>query len=691
MMMKRIEKAIVISMVIFSSIMFIFAAHISGHDRTINVIEDTFVSENYSGTNYGSDDFLRVGNDIHYGKVQAFYYFDVSSLPDDWIRARISVRFNFGSDIVDVGVNVTYDLWDEMSLTWNNKPNESVYQGHILCDGFDFGIPLKSEHIVNDRVGVFLYGMGGETDGYIQTNSKEGASSSSDIAWIELHYFGIDPRIINGLSIAGLVIGIIVILILVAASTSKKRVQKVKRFDADWINVNIRNRNINPRIIPNRIPVDRQQIEETVADLEERIRNLNFRPGPNIPNMPSHMRRSPASLEKKINKYLILRFENNRTIIYVAGRRIIQCVHLILNIPKRDVPMYDEIDSIDEAADIYRRQGRNIAFGGHLHRAVIPPDQEFWGHCSNIQAWVENDYDTRILMSNLAFPLLRELTRAGDPIAKRVYKEEIALRLESGYPSVVQYLLTQGYIGVFTPSEFKSILEATAIIKNLSSSPGMLNQFLRSCFNRFPTLIEDILLQILELQNGKNIIFSIVQKGPVRFPLLVSRRNNSPLFINSILANLKSLLSKVEEEKTREDIFDCINKIKDILQEKDFYTPNLKDSNSFENLRVIDRFLDLAGVDRDNQDLFRRRVLDRMRQQQDLMRNEIDRRPRIRRSGVRCSFCGRTIPRGQDTCEWCGHGRDDDDDFFPYPFIFRRPGGGGSMKGNIAIPVNIKA
>jgi hypothetical protein len=398
--------------------------------------------------------------------------------------------------------------------------------------------------------------------------------------------------------------------------------------------------------------------------------------------------------EKKINKYITLRFENNRTIIYVAGRRIIQCVHLILNIPKIRTSMYDEIDSIDEIVDVSRRAGHYTGVFGQ--REFIPPDQEFWGHCSNIQAWVEHDYDTRILMSNLSFPLLRELTRAGDPVAKRVYKEEIALRLETGYPSVVQYLLTQGYIDVFTPSEFKSILEATNIIKNLSAFPGMLNQFLRSCFHWFPTLIENILLQILELKEGKSLILSIAQKGPVRFPLLVSRRPNRPGFLNSLLSNLGSLASKVEEEKTRKDILECTKKIKKILKEMDLNRYNRTRDYSFVNIRnrfFDDGALNFAGANQRTREELRARVLERIRERQALAGDEIELRDGVRRSGMRCSYCGRHIPRSQDTCRWCGHRRDDDDDdFFPYPFIFRRPdgGGGGTPKGKITVHAYIK-
>jgi hypothetical protein len=423
-----------------------------------------------------------------------------------------------------------------------------------------------------------------------------------------------------------------------------------------------------------------------MADIEERLRN-RWR-NPNIPDMPAYMRPSPAQFEKKINDYITLKFEHNRTIIYVAGRRIIQCVHLIINIPKNDVPKYDEIDSIDEAADVYRKQG---GFFGHFgaHSGGISPEQEFWGHCSNIQAWVEHDYDTRILMSNLSFPLLRELSRAGDPVAKRVYREEIALRLESGYPSVVQYLLSQGYIGVFTPSEFESILEASDIIKNLSSFPGILNQFVRSCSFRFPTLMENIILKILKLREGKKHLISIIQKRPAqaKAPFTVRMRYLDPRFIQLLDSTLKTLLKKVHEDSMKNVISECIQMIKNTYEEISSYRESILRSE------FRDGFIGVAREGRENRDLFRARAMDNLRELAEL-RAGFERRTRVQRHQARCTFCGRTIPRGQEFCEWCGHRRDDDDDFFPFPFIFRDPGGGsgggGSMKGEIAIPIKVR-
>ena len=75
----------------------------------------------------------------------------------------------------------------------------------------------------------------------------------------------------------------------------------------------------------------------------------------------------------------------------------------------------------------------------------------------NLQTWVEHDYDTRLLHSNLAFPPLKKLTEAGDPAARRAFKCEIAKRYESGYPLVVEFLRMEGYPDYLSEDEFNAI------------------------------------------------------------------------------------------------------------------------------------------------------------------------------------------------------------------------------------------
>ncbi len=76
----------------------------------------------------------------------------------------------------------------------------------------------------------------------------------------------------------------------------------------------------------------------------------------------------------------------------------------------------------------------------------------------NLQAWVENNYDTSLLHSNLAFPLLKKLTEIGDSKGKTIFKQEIIKRLESGYSPVAQFLFSGGYFDYLSQEEFLPIL-----------------------------------------------------------------------------------------------------------------------------------------------------------------------------------------------------------------------------------------
>ena len=142
----------------------------------------------------------------------------------------------------------------------------------------------------------------------------------------------------------------------------------------------------------------------------------------------------------KVNKYLSLKLEGNKTNIYVQGKLFRQCKFLLLSIQVDKVSSFDIIDSIDEAEEKLDK-----SLEENNGTSPISYEDEFWGHCSNLQVWYENAYNTKLLHRNLAFPLLRRLTEVGDSLAKRVFTEEIAKRLESGSPSVVRFLIEEKY------------------------------------------------------------------------------------------------------------------------------------------------------------------------------------------------------------------------------------------------------
>ncbi len=149
--------------------------------------------------------------------------------------------------------------------------------------------------------------------------------------------------------------------------------------------------------------------------------------------------------EFKINDLLKLKLENGKTSIYIKDSKIIQCKYLLLNSGKENNPnstLNSKNISVDEQAgtlDHSLELNKN-------NTIEIPPETEFWAHCSNLQAWVENSYDTQVLHTNLAFPLLRKLTKYGDKLAKKVLKTEIMKRFRSGNLNVMTFLVKEGYL-----------------------------------------------------------------------------------------------------------------------------------------------------------------------------------------------------------------------------------------------------
>ena len=152
----------------------------------------------------------------------------------------------------------------------------------------------------------------------------------------------------------------------------------------------------------------------------------------------------------ELNEFLSLRLERGRTSLYVNGKRFHQCMQLVLNVPKANPGLFEGVESIDEIVDIIEEQG-----GNRFRREPIPEEEEFWGHCSNLQAWISHDYDTRVLHRSFAFPLLRELTKLGDPKAKKVYKDEIVYRFKHGNFNIITFLLEQGYLKALTHEELE--------------------------------------------------------------------------------------------------------------------------------------------------------------------------------------------------------------------------------------------
>lgn len=153
-----------------------------------------------------------------------------------------------------------------------------------------------------------------------------------------------------------------------------------------------------------------------------------------------------SEIEKifEINELITLKLIDSKTILFVQNEEFKHCKRLLLNIFKDEIENYRDVKSIDE----FSEKIKNTAETGQ-----IDPKMEFWGHCSNLSAWVENEYNTDLLHRNLAFPLLKTLSEKGDLLAKQKFKEEIARRYKEGSYSVQAYLFEEGFLSYLSMEE----------------------------------------------------------------------------------------------------------------------------------------------------------------------------------------------------------------------------------------------
>lgn len=200
--------------------------------------------------------------------------------------------------------------------------------------------------------------------------------------------------------------------------------------------------------------------------------------------------------EVPINDFLTLKLGNNGSVdIFVNDEFFDICKYLLINIPTYEVERFDEINSIDEAAEILDRSMENEEeFDEHN----LNPEELFWGHASNLQAWVESKYNTCLLHRNLAFPLLKKLTEAGDPVAKEVFKHEIAKRIDDGCINVVYYLIIEGYLKYLDREEIQSLFEI-----NMKLDQNLLHA-LESGDKNLKNIAKGLLERLFKLTHEKN-------------------------------------------------------------------------------------------------------------------------------------------------------------------------------------------
>ena len=170
-----------------------------------------------------------------------------------------------------------------------------------------------------------------------------------------------------------------------------------------------------------------------------------------------------------LNTSIRLKLEGTETNVYILnqGREIFvrQCKFLMLN-PPYDGPEQGDTTSIDGAAEHLDRSMEHDP----LIRKQLTPEEEFWGHCSNLEMWSKEDYDARFLHSSIAMPLLKELVKAGDEKANRVFSSEIIKMFETGIQNTTIFLIDNDYLDFLNEIEINQLLNSSRVIETMFKS-----------------------------------------------------------------------------------------------------------------------------------------------------------------------------------------------------------------------------
>jgi len=157
----------------------------------------------------------------------------------------------------------------------------------------------------------------------------------------------------------------------------------------------------------------------------------------------------------QINQFLTVKLENGETNVYVNDKLFTKCKFLLLNTPSMQRLTTSNNFTLDELSKIY---GDDLELRYSKEELGLSPEEEFRGHCSNLQAWAESGYSTNLLHTYFAFPLLKKLTEAGDRQAEEVFKGEVAKRFLTNSRQVLIYLVEEGYFEFLKMEEFSSLL-----------------------------------------------------------------------------------------------------------------------------------------------------------------------------------------------------------------------------------------
>ncbi len=144
--MKSSNKIIIfVSMIIILEFSMIFPPILAGtKPATISTVasKDSYVRQYNPTSNYGGQDWFLLGRDAFSAAIEAYFYFNFSDKPSTWTKAEISLDIYSIPETTNITVYLIENSWEELTITWNNKPSK----GEVIMS---FLAAAETEYIID--------------------------------------------------------------------------------------------------------------------------------------------------------------------------------------------------------------------------------------------------------------------------------------------------------------------------------------------------------------------------------------------------------------------------------------------------------------------------------------------------------------------------------------------------------------
>lgn len=155
--------------------------------------KDTYVAEYYPSKNFGDISMLEIGVYLQQLFIppyrEAYLYFNFSDKPEGWTKAEISIDMYEISETFDVTISLITDDWQEMEITWSNKPEHNeIITTFTVSSAKIYKFDVTNYIAGRENISICINASDYQQTSYVKASSRESYQSDEDapqLIWTE--------------------------------------------------------------------------------------------------------------------------------------------------------------------------------------------------------------------------------------------------------------------------------------------------------------------------------------------------------------------------------------------------------------------------------------------------------------------------------------------------------------------------